>query len=168
MRFLKIHRLIAASGVLLMAVGAARPAGATPIMVGSVTVLEHDTGFPDTSDVVTIGPGVEIAAGDSTNIGAILLDGESINIGPTSILFTIYGGGSSSGHTSGFLGTSYVDGDYTFSGIGLSSPGHISGVTFSSPDNTVADTGTLGLGSTNDSIFLHLADIGIKSSPANL
>jgi len=121
---------------------------------------------------VTVTGGIEIVSGDTTNIGSsgILLDNEFIDIGPTSILFRIKGG-SIDGltHTSGFMGTGYTSGDYTFSNIVFSDPiGKVIGVTVSSPGGTVTDLGGLNLSFSDTSISLHLAGIGVLGSTTNL
>jgi hypothetical protein len=164
-----LKRFLALAGtVLASTLALAQPARALPIMIGNVTVNEFDTGFGDTTDTVAIVPGPEFSCCAGNNINALLLTGEAIDIGPSSILFTIHGGGDAAGHSSGYLDTGYIDADYTFSGIGFDTPGHISNVSFSLTNAADFTGGPAVLNWTDTSIFVHLAGIGILSSPLNL
>jgi hypothetical protein len=63
----------------------------------------------DSDTVIVVNPGVEITAGDTTNIGSMdLLGGESIDIGPASITYRVRGNG----------GTDPVDSNYTLTNFG--------------------------------------------------
>lgn len=54
-------------------------------LVGSALVRLTDGAALDASDTVAIGAGVEISAGDGSNIGAVLLPSESLDLGALQI-----------------------------------------------------------------------------------
>ena len=163
---------IPAVSLAVLFLGLAQPAAALPILMGNLTVTGHETGIigEPFADVVTIGAGPEIVAGSGAIGNNIFISGEFIDISGSSILFKIHGGGSPTGHTAGYLDTGYNDGEYTFSGITFDTPGHITNVSFSLPGATAADFagGPAVLNWTGNSIFVHLAGIGILDSVDNL
>jgi hypothetical protein len=178
MTFFSVRRFIALiAPVALIALGVAQPAQATPFVTGPVTVTEHEPPFSDLvnnlATVVAFGT-AEIAQGDGTDLGGFLLDGEFIDIdssfGHNTILFSVRGNGTSNtGHPAGFFDAGYSStAQYLFSGFSFSSPGHIIGVSASSPGSGVSDLGTLNLGFTNDSITLDFGGLGVLGSNTNL
>jgi hypothetical protein len=149
--------------VAALLVGLAVPAKASPILIGSLTVTEHELPNPDLVDPVTIVPGPEIVSGDATNIGSVLLlRGEYIDIGPTSIVFSIRGNGTtnSGGHPAGFFDTGYTfPAEYQFTNIGFDVPGQIVGLTFGL--SQISDFGLTDLSFTNNSIIVHVGGLGV-------
>lgn len=137
---------------------------AGPIMVGAVTVTETDSANPPTTDNVTIGAGPEISSGDTTNIGAgILLSGEYIDIGQSSYVFNIYGGGTPISGFPGYRTAGYPsNADYTFSNISFDVPGQIVGLGFALSD--IANFTAADLSFTADSIIVHVGSLGILDS----
>jgi len=83
-----------------------------------VTVTFQEPSSPDEVDVVTVGAGPEISFLNGTNIGDnILLDFESIDVGDTSIIYDIQGGGDPHG-TAGYTTTGFNPAaQYVFSGL---------------------------------------------------
>lgn len=70
-----------ALGVLLLLAATSADAA----LVGSALVRLTDGAALDASDTVAIGAGVEISAGDGSNIGAVLLPSESLDLGALTI-----------------------------------------------------------------------------------
>ena len=127
----------------------------------TVTFSEPSSGFGDEVDVVTVGAGAEIIAGDGSNIGDnIFLDFDSINIGSESIVLELQGGGGF--HSTGFSLLGFgPDASYSFTGLNWGVlPGRITGVDVIL-DNVIG----VALGSevsfTGDSIDLIVGTLGI-------
>ena len=127
-----------------------------------VTVTFQEPGFPDESDLVTVGAGPEISFLDGTNVGDnILLDYESIDVGDTSIIYNIQGGGDPHG-TPGYTTTGFDPlAQYVFSGLEPSGvPVDLVGVTVD-----LTDVIDVALGSevffTEDSVTLLVGTLGI-------
>jgi len=163
----KICRALVAAALAALVVHAPATAYATPILVGSITVTEHEPPYSNTVDSVMIGPGAEIVTGPPTNIGnTLLLDGESIDIGSASIVFKIFGGGSATGHPTGFLGTNYTSpAEYDFTNIGFDSPRQIVGLTFSL--SNIAEFTAVDLSFTANSIGVHVGGLSVATAPNN-
>ena len=157
---------LALAGALSLLLGLASPSQAS--LVGTdVTVTFSDPTFPpDETDVVTVGAAQEIVGGDAatTNIGDnILFDFEFIDIGDSSIVYQVQGGGpahSTPGFTTTGLGP---DAKYDFTNLiwSGSNPGTIAGVNitlenvvdvanlsevFFGPNSVTLNVGTLGVG----------------------
>lgn len=168
MSLARIRRMVVmAATASALILGAALSATASPILVGSITVTEHELPNPDLVDVVTISGAQEIKSGDATNIGGgLLLAGEYIDIGSSSIIFSIFGGGSAVGHPSGFLGTGYTPlAEYQFTSIGFDVPGQIVGLSFLT--SHISDFSGADLSFTGNSVTVHVGGLGVETSPSN-
>lgn len=88
-------RGIAGVIAIFAASGMAGPVSALPMLDGDTVTVEFfdDLGFPSVTDAVLVGPGAEITPLDGTNVGDILLDLESIDLGGLSLTYNIQGGG---------------------------------------------------------------------------
>ena len=130
-----------------------------------VTVTFSETGFGDEVDVVTVGAGNEIIAGDGSNIGDnIFLDFDFINIGSESIVLQLQGGGGF--HSPGFSLLGFgADASFSFTGLNWGvMPGRVTGVDIVL-DNVIG----VALGSevffTDNSIDLIVGTLGIGEIP---
>jgi hypothetical protein len=113
--------LTAASALTFLAAGSEARAS----LIGlDVTVTFVEPSFLDTVDTVVVTAGQEIAAGDLSNIGGgILLGGEFIDIGDSSIVYRVRGDGpplaSPTGYsTTGFDPLAYYLFDFDFASAG--------------------------------------------------
>ena len=104
----------------------------------SVTVTLSDGGSLFHDDTVTVGSGVELAPGDGSEIGTVLLPSERIDIGATSILLTLEEGvpGGGTGYPSG---TAYVFTNLAFFGQATA----ITGVSLTTSNITGISVGDL-------------------------
>lgn len=162
----RLHKLRfqAATVAMVMVVAFSLIGDAQAVMLGqNVKVTFTDPAIPfTTSDTVTVGSAPEIYNGDSSNIGGnVMLDGEFINIGDSSILYNIRGDGpdhSTSGYSTTGLGP---DAAYIFSILGWSPTlMKITGVTI-----TLNDVIGVALGSevffTDNTVTLKVGTLGI-------
>ena len=127
-------------GLALLVGGAAHAS-----LIGqSVTVTLGDGGSLFHDDVVTVGAGVELAPGDGSDIGTLLLPSERIDIGATSILLTLEEGapGGGTGYPSG---TAYAFTDLAFFGQTTA----ITGVSLTASNITGISVGDLSFTATS-------------------
>lgn len=121
-------------GVALLVGGAAHAS-----LIGqSVTVTLGDGGSLFHDDVVTVGAGIELAPGDGSDIGTLLLPNERIDIGATSIFLTLEEGvpGGGTGYPSG---TAYAFTNLAFFGQATA----ITGVSLTTSNITGISVGNL-------------------------
>lgn len=124
--------VLAAAVVVGLTIVLAAPDAAQATLIGqNVTVtFDDDLGFPPESDTVPVGPGMEIVAGDLSNIGSIILnDFEFIDIGESSIVYQVRGDGDP--HSPGFQTTNFgVNANILFSNLNWgATEGSIVGIT---------------------------------------
>lgn len=126
-----------------------------------VTVTFSESGFGDEVDVVTVGAGNEIIAGDGSNIGDnIFLDFDFINIESESIVLQLQGGGGA--HSTGFSLLGFgPDASYSFTGLNWGvTPGRITGVDIVL-DNVIGVSLLSEVNFTDNSIDLIVGTLGI-------
>jgi PEP-CTERM motif-containing protein len=126
-------------GLALLVGGAAHAS-----LIGqTVTVALTDGGSLFHDDDVTVGAGVELAPGDGSDIGTLLLPSERIDIGATSILLTLEEGvpGGGTGYPSG---TAYVFTNLAFFGQATA----ITGVSLTASNITGISLGNLTFSAT--------------------
>jgi hypothetical protein len=116
----------------------AGPAAEASLIGQSVTVALSDGGSLFHDDTVTVGSGVELAPGDGSEIGALLLPTERIDIADTSILLSLEEGAPGGG-TGYPTGTAYVFTNLAFFGQNTA----ITGVTLSATNITGIALGDL-------------------------
>jgi len=162
------HRVI--RSVSLCAVACAPCAVlASPVLVSSVVTL-HDPIYGNAGpDTVTVGPLPSIQYGDSTNIGStVLLPGEYIDVGPTSLIYHVEGGvGAPDCPSAGYSCTGYGTGaSYDFTNLVFSDPDtFIEGVSVTLTDATGISLGD-GVSFTPHSVSIEVGfgQLGIVSN----
>lgn len=157
-------------GMLLCAVACAPCAVlASPILVSSVVSLDDPVYGNAGPDLVTVGPLPSIQYGDATNIGqTVLLPGEYIDVGPTSLIYHVEGGvGAPDCPTAGYSCTGYGAGaSYNFTDLVFSDPhAFIEGVSVILTDATGISLGD-GVSFTADSVSMGVGfgQLGIVSN----
>ena len=121
----------------------------------SVTVTLTDGGSLFHDDIVTVGTGVELAPGDGSDIGTVLLPSERIDIGATSILLTLEEGvpGGGTGYPSG---TAYAFTNLAFFGQATA----ITGVSLTASNITGISLGDLSFTATSLRVPIDVLRIG--------
>jgi hypothetical protein len=125
----------------------------------NVTVSFLQSGYPDAVDSVIVAPGPELQFGDGSAIDSagIFLQGESIDIGASSIVYAVRGDGTGNG--TGFTGT---DGRYLFSNLIWSVPGyHLESVAISNLDNVTNFSLGTDVQFTADSVTILMANLKV-------
>lgn len=128
-----MRRLSAAIAALFLCLGPLASAAEATLIGQSVTVTLGDGGSLLYDDTVTVGGGIELAPGDGSEIGTVLLPSERIDIGATSILLTLEEGvpGGGTGYPSGtayvFTNLVFFGQDTAITGVSLT-PTNITGI----------------------------------------
>jgi hypothetical protein len=150
-----MRRLSAAIAASCLCLGMLAGKAEATLIGQSVTVTLTDGGGLLFDDVVTVAAAAELAAGDGSEIGGVLLPSESVDIGPASILLTLEEGVPSGG-TGYPAGTAYVFTNLSF----LGQLTEITGVTLATTNLSGITVGHITFTATSVRVPIDLLTIG--------